>query len=100
MNDLIEVELVYAEPERYWRQTLHLPLGATVADALALWDATQFPPQCSPEASALAVFGQRAKLSDALYANDRIEILRPLTRDPKDTRRLRAAANPLKTPKR
>jgi hypothetical protein len=100
MTDALEVELVYAEPDRYWRQTLRLPLGATVADALALWDAAQFPPHCRPDAGALAVFGQKAKPSDALHANDRIELLRPLTRDPKDTRRLRAAANPLKTPKR
>jgi putative ubiquitin-RnfH superfamily antitoxin RatB of RatAB toxin-antitoxin module len=39
-------------------------------------------------------------LGDALHAHDRIELLRPLIRDPKDTRRLRAADNPLKKPKR
>jgi putative ubiquitin-RnfH superfamily antitoxin RatB of RatAB toxin-antitoxin module len=39
-------------------------------------------------------------LGDTLHAHDRIELLRPLIRDPKDTRRLRAADNPLKKPKR
>ncbi len=98
MTDLISVELVYAEPERYWQQTLELATGATVGDALALWDAAQFPPHCQPNSEAVAVFGQKAKAGDTLHNHDRIELLRPLTRDPKDTRRLRAAANPI--PKR
>jgi uncharacterized protein len=98
MTERLTVEVVYAEPERYWLQTIQLDAGATVADALALWDAAQFPAQCRPNLEALAVFGQKVKAGDLLHDLDRIELLRPLSRDPKDTRRLRAAANPI--PKR
>lgn len=98
MTDLITVEMVYAEPERYWRQTVQLAAGASVADALALYDAAQFPAHCQPNHEALAVFGHKAKAGDLLHDLDRIELLRPLIRDPKDTRRMRAAANPI--PKR
>jgi len=99
MTDLLRIEMVYAEPARVWRQHLQLPAGSTVADALAAFDASCFPEQCRPDADALAVYGQAVKASDGLYDFDRIELLRPLIRDPKDTRRLRAAANPLKKPK-
>lgn len=98
MTERITVELVYAEPERYWLQNVQLAAGATIADALALYDPVQFPPHCQPNSEAVAVFGQKAKAGDTLHDHDRIELLRPLTRDPKDTRRLRAAANPI--PKR
>lgn len=99
MTDLLHIEMVYAEPGRIWRQHLQLPAGSTVADALAAFEASCFPESCRPDATALAVYGQLVKTSDALYDFDRIEFLRPLIRDPKDTRRLRAAANPLKKPK-
>ena len=100
MTDRITVEIVYAEPERYWLQRLQLTAGATVQDALDAIDRSRFPAHITLDAARLAVFGRAVKPESALYENDRIELLRPLTRDPKDTRRLRAAANPLKKPKR
>ena len=93
MTERITVEIVYAEPERYWRQTMQLTQGATVQDALDAIDRSLFPSDMAVDSARIAVFGSVAKPENALYENDRIELLRPLSRDPKDTRRLRAAAN-------
>jgi len=50
-----------------------------------------------PGAGALAVWGRRATLQQALREGDRIELLRPLQVDPKEARRLRAKKAPPKT---
>ena len=100
MTETITVEIVYAEAQRYWRQVLLLGKNATVQDALDALDRGLFPTEMALHAERLAIYGRAAKPSMVLHDNDRIELLRPLQRDPKDTRRLRAAANPLKKPKR
>lgn len=100
MTELIPVEIVYAEPDRVWRQAVQVPTGASVQQALSAMEPSLFPPGLKVLPEFLAVYGRTVRLADALHAHDRIELLRPLTRDPKDTRRLRAADNPLKKPKR
>jgi putative ubiquitin-RnfH superfamily antitoxin RatB of RatAB toxin-antitoxin module len=100
MTDFIDVEIVYATPERYWRQALQLGPGATVKDALEALDRGLFPADMEVAIDRVAIYGQTAKPDKRLHAHDRIELLRRLIRDPKDTRRLRAAANPLRKPKR
>ena len=100
MTDFIEVEIVYATSERYWRQALQLEPNATVTDALKALDRDLFPVDMEVAIERVAIYGQLAKPDKRLHAYDRIELLRPLIRDPKDTRRMRAAANPLKKPKR
>ena len=100
MTELIPIEIVYAEPDRVWRQALHVPAGARVDQALSAMDHGLFPDGLQISEDFLAVYGRRVRFGDSLHAHDRIELLRPLTRDPKDTRRLRAADNPLKKPAR
>ncbi len=100
MTESIDVEIVYAEPGRYWRQELKLGLNATVSDALQALDYSLFPADMEVNIGRLAIYGRSTKPEKRLHAHDRIELLRPLIRDPKDTRRLRAAANPLGKPKR
>lgn len=100
MTEPIAVEIVYAEPDRHWRQVLRLPAGSRVADALAVLDAACFPADMRTDAQAIAIYGQKAGPDTPLHGDDRIELLRPLLCDPKDARRRRAADNPLKKPKR
>jgi uncharacterized protein len=100
MTEWINIEIVYASPEQAWVQDLTVPAGSTLEFALMQIDAAQFPNNMQIDTERLAVFGQKAKLSDRLYEFDRIEILRPLVHDPKDNRRQRAELNPLKKPKR
>lgn len=99
MTEPITVEIVYAEPDRYWRQSLAMPDGARVQDALAALDAACFPAGLRVDPQAIAIYGRKAGPDSPLHAEDRIELLRPLLCDPKDARRRRAAANPLKKPK-
>lgn len=100
MTEMIPIEIVYAEPGRVWRQELRVPAGARVGHALSAMDLGLFPDGLQISEDFLAVYGRRVRFGDSLHAHDRIELLRPLTRDPKDTRRLRAADNPLKKPVR
>lgn len=100
MTRLIEVLIVYAEPEQFWQQTLELPTGATVQQALSLIDLSRFPSHMTVSEQNLSIFGVNTKPNNLLQDKDRIEILRPLLRDPKDNRRQRAELNPLKKPKR
>jgi len=100
MTDSICIQIVYASPEQAWTQDLTVPVGSTLEFALTQIELAQFSSAMQIDTERLAVFGQKAKLSDVLVEFDRIEILRPLLHDPKDNRRQRAELNPLKKPKR
>ena len=90
MTTEIEVELLYALPDRAHSLRLQLPEASTVAEALARARAMHFAPAESAAADALAIFGRPATPATRLRAGDRIEILRPLLADPKQRRRERA----------
>lgn len=85
----IAITLVYSPRARLVRElVLHVPQGATVAQAL----------QCSglfndgvPEHAGQGVWGRKVALGHVLQANDRLELYRPLTVDPKVARRERFA---------
>ena len=99
MTEIVNIEIVYALPMQTWIQALQVPRGSTLEFALTQIELAQFPSAMQIDTEHLAVFGQKAKLSDVLVEFDRIEILRPLLHDPKDNRRQRAELNPLKKPK-
>jgi uncharacterized protein len=90
LNDaLLRIEIVYAEPQRAIVKTLHLPAGASVADALKL--AALDPDFAGVDLanSALGIFGILIRGNQLLRQGDRIEIYRPLAADPKEARRAR-----------
>lgn len=91
---MVRVEVVYALSESCWSKSLMLPEGATVATALATigWDTPEAPPGIDP--GRIAIFSRPARLETALRDGDRIELLRPLLADPKQSRRARASAPP------
>ncbi len=96
MTDVIKIHIVYAQPDQFWQQTMELPVGATVQQALMRLDVNLFPANMQVCDTQLAVFGQLVKLTELLHDGDRIEILKPLLIDPKDIRRQRAVLNPYK----
>ncbi len=86
----IAVRLVYAQPDSVWQADLELPCGATVAQAI---DASQFPrlfPNYPRDALAVGIYGQVCGTDRVLAEGDRIEIYRPLTFDPMESRHRRA----------
>ena len=86
----IEVEIVYALPERQFAQTLRVPAGATIAQAIERSALAAHYPEISPASAMVGIFGRRAEASSVLHEFDRIEIYRPLIADPKQSRRARA----------
>jgi putative ubiquitin-RnfH superfamily antitoxin RatB of RatAB toxin-antitoxin module len=84
--EAIRVEVVRAWPRRHESRALTLPVGATVAQALA---AAAFEGETP---AGLAVFGEAVAPERVLADGDRVELLRPLRMDPKEARRRRAVA--------
>ena len=86
----LEIEIVYAEPQRVILKTLRLPAGSRVADALRLAALDPDFTGVDLANSALGIFGRLTRTDHALQEGDRIEIYRPLAADPKVARRTRA----------
>lgn len=89
-ENVIRVQVVYAEPDSVWQVDLHLTGGATVAQAL---EASQFAgrvPGYPQEALVVGIYGQACDLGRLLADGDRIEIYRPLVFDPMESRHRRA----------
>lgn len=80
----IHVEVVQAWPRRYESAHVDLPEGSTVVEAIAAAGLT------TGEHAGVAVYGDIATDNQRLQDGDRVELLRPLTIDPKEARRRRA----------
>jgi putative ubiquitin-RnfH superfamily antitoxin RatB of RatAB toxin-antitoxin module len=87
----MRVWVVYALPDRQALRELDLPESSTVADAIARSGLLEQFPEIGTRPLACAIFGRAVVDSQVLRAGDRVEILRPLQVDPKESRR-RAAA--------
>lgn len=81
---MIRVEVVYARREGAESVAVQLPAGATVRDAL---EAAGFAKRYRD----VGVYGKRMRADAPLADGDRVEIYRPLSLDPKERRRQRAA---------
>lgn len=102
MSDIetIAVEVVYALPDRQKIMPLLVEPGTTAFQAVERSGITKFFPELDIESAPLGIYGQALGtkgLAPArqyiLQAGDRVEIYRPLTADPKEARRKRAAKN-------
>ena len=83
------VEVCYALPTAATRIETTLEEGATVAEAVASSGIVALL-SLDLDALAFAVFGRRATSDTVLADGDRVELLRPLSIDPKEARRRRA----------
>jgi uncharacterized protein len=79
----IRVEVVYALAGAQELVVVRLPAGASAGDALA---ASGLP----GDNLRIGIGGRVASAAQVLRDGDRVEILRPLARDPGEARRLRA----------
>lgn len=86
----ITVELVYATRTHQWVREVSLPLGATVAEAIAAAEAVLgVDAMQSVDRRDVGVWGRLVSPESRLQDGDRLEFLRHLTADPKDARRRR-----------
>jgi putative ubiquitin-RnfH superfamily antitoxin RatB of RatAB toxin-antitoxin module len=86
----LQVEIVYAQPQRSMVKSLALEPGSTVEDALALAVLDSDFSAIDLAAAPIGIFGRVVSRDRALEDGDRIEVYRPLTEEPIIARRRRA----------
>jgi len=88
-DDLIQIEVAYADPQH--QEVLQLRVGAnkTVAEAITESGILGHFPNIDLSVNKVGIFGAVCDLKQALRAGDRIEIYRPLLIDPREARRRR-----------
>jgi putative ubiquitin-RnfH superfamily antitoxin RatB of RatAB toxin-antitoxin module len=87
----VQITVVYALPDRQSIVQLDVPEGTTVVQAVELSQLASRFPEIGASALNCAIFGQVVATSHSLHAGDRVEVLRPLLIDPKESRRQAAA---------
>ncbi|MEE8264624.1 MAG: RnfH family protein [Gammaproteobacteria bacterium] len=87
----IQVEVAYALAAEQIVLPLHVPVGTTLGEAIALSGMLKRYPDINLLKNKVGVFGKVRELDYVLKQGDRVEIYRPLIADPKEARRRRAA---------
>ncbi|HTN94614.1 MAG TPA: RnfH family protein [Gallionella sp.] len=90
MNDMVNIEVVYALPNEQILLKSCVPKGTTAAAAIQSSGVLARHPEIDLDRNKLGIFGKLVKSDTVLRDKDRIEIYRPLTADPKEVRRRRA----------
>ena len=90
-KQLIQVEVIYASPDRQAIKALQIPYGSSVQQAIDLSGILDDCPEINLQSNKVGIFSQFCALEDVLQNEDRVEIYRPLLQDPKDARRERAS---------
>lgn len=86
----MQVEIVFALPERQVLLTVTVSDGATVADVISASGIARQFPNHDLTAYQVGVWGQPVDRDRLVGDGDRIEVLRPLEMDPREARRLKA----------
>lgn len=88
---MLEIEVAYAKPDQQVIVALKMSEGATVEQAISASGLLERFPEIDRTAIKAGIFGSVCELDQMLKQGDRVEIYRPLLRDPKEARRQRAA---------
>ena len=91
MSEMMQIEVVYALPQKQEVAPVKLPPGATVRQAVEASGLLQKYAEINLAKNKLGVFAKLAKPDTVLRDRDRVEIYRPLIADPKEVRKQRAA---------
>ena len=87
----MKVSVVYAEPDSIFRRDVQVAPGATIRQVILASGIVDACPDLDLGAThRVGIFGRLAGLETTLNEGDQVEIYRPLKRDPKEARRLRA----------
>lgn len=93
---LLKIEVAYATPERQWLVPIEIARGATVQDAVTAALANEVAADILGQL-AVGIWGRQTDRQRCLADGDRVELYRPLLRDPRDARRERAAVGKFMT---
>src|SRR5215207_6495675 len=86
-TESLRIRVVYPLPDQQVSISLEVPPGTTVTDAVARSKLLEKFPEAAARPLSCAVFGRAVPLTYELREGDRVEILRPLLIDPKQSRR-------------
>lgn len=89
MADRQEVIVVYAKADRQWQRTVALVPGLTIEQAVLRSGLMEELPEIDLSVLRVGIFGKLKSLDTILRSKDRVELYRPLTADPKESRRQR-----------
>lgn len=91
-EQMINVEVAYARPEKQMIIPVRISEGATLMDAVVASGITGHFPQINLSEDKMGLFGKAVKdpATQVLVDGDRVEIYRPLLIDPKQARVNRA----------
>lgn len=89
-ENAIIVEVVYASEDRQLLRQIEVNIGTTVIAAVLSSGMLAEFSELNVNDLTLGIFGRLVPGETQLQANDRVEIYRPLTIDPKQARRRRA----------
>lgn len=90
INNLITVEVFYANAEKQFLQEVEIPKNAKAIDAIQRSTVLQQFPEIDLTKNQIGIFSKKINLDTELIIGDRIEIYRPLLIDPKEARKNRA----------
>lgn len=88
--ELIEIEVAYAKADQQTVLSLKMADNSTVEQAIIASGILQQWPEIDLQKNKVGIFGQFCQLDKVLNSGDRIEIYRPLQKDPMDARRQKA----------
>lgn len=91
MSEMIEIEVVYGLPHKQVLLSLPVPMGTCIEECIKLSGIVAHFPEIKPSEAVVGIFSRPEKLETIIKAGERIEIYRPLTADPKEMRKKRAA---------
>ena len=91
MPNEILIEVAYALPEKQLIIPIKIKAGTTAEEAIKISGIAKKFPEIDLTQNQIGIFGKLTQLDHVLRERDRVEIYRPLTADPKEIRRQRAA---------
>jgi putative ubiquitin-RnfH superfamily antitoxin RatB of RatAB toxin-antitoxin module len=86
-NELLRVRVVYALPDQHDTVARQVPRGTSLTEAVTRSGLLRKFPEAAARPLSCAIYGRAVPLTYELRDGDRIEILRPLLIDPKQSRR-------------
>ena len=79
--DGLQVEVIYAEPDRVVRCQFDVPEGSTVGECVSVAAAQSQFATLDFAGCAIGIFGEQCGVDRVVQFNDRIELYRPLITD-------------------
>lgn len=86
-DELINIEVAYAKPDRQSVISLELHAGSTAEQVITASGVLEQFPEIDLSQQKVGIFGQVCTLDKPVVDGDRVEIYRPLLQNPVDARR-------------